>query len=305
MLSIRAAMAILFAWRQTVVSYGISAAVHAAVLVGLGMLVFNGGQRVDAVTNLDAEFRATSKQSEPLQFAQQSAVAVDVVHSASLVHGSGGGWGGGNSSAIGAPAGLGLALKDLGGGQRASFGLPGATETQLRELGTKDNGQGASFFGTTASGEDFVFVVDISGSMSEGGRFRRAKAELKRSLDGLASSQRFYIIFFNNDAIPLPGPGLVNATAQNARDAMRWVNSIQPDGDTYPLSALMMALRLEPDAIFLLSDGQFDPEVVYLVSQERTGDPIPIHTIALVSRIGEPVMRALSKVTGGSFRFVH
>jgi len=305
MLSIRSQLTILFAWRQALLAYGISAVVHAAALVGLGMLVTHIGQRMNSAPGLDAEFRSLSKGAEPLLFAQRSATAVEVVHSTGLVHGTGGGSGGGTGLGSGVPAGLGIALKDLGGGRPAPFGLLGATAAQLREIGTKDYGQGATFFGSTAGGEDFVFVVDISGSMSEGGRFRRAKAELKRSLDGLSSSQRFYIIFFNNDAIPLPGTELYSATAKNTHDAMRWANSIHPDGDTYPLSSLMMALRLDPDAIFLLSDGQFDPEVVYLIAQQRTGNPIPIHTIALVSRVGEPVMKALSKVTGGTFRFVH
>jgi hypothetical protein len=305
MLSIRSWLTIAFAWRQALLAYGISAVVHAVALVALGLLVIHIGQRLSPVVGLDAEFRTTSKRAEPLLFAQRSSTAVDVVHSAGLVHGSGGGSGGGIGAGGGVPAGLGLALKDIGGGHPRPFGLLGATEAQLRELGTKDYGQGASFFGATATGEDFVFVVDISGSMSEGGRFRRAKAELKRSLDGLASSQRFFIIFFNSGAIPLPGRELFNATAKNTHDAMRWVNSIYPDGDTNPLSALMMALELDPDAVFLLSDGQFDPEVVYIIAQQRTGNPIPIHTIALVSRVGEPVMKALSKATGGTFRFVH
>ena len=154
--------------------------------------------------------------------------------------------------------------------RRQPFGLLGATEAQLREIGTKNYGNGASFFGTTAGGDDFVFVVDISGSMGQDGRFRRAKAELKRSLDGLASSQRFYIIFFNNDAIPLPGPGLVNATAKNTHDAMRWVNSIQPDGDTYPLSSLMMSLAAGSRCDLSALRWPVRSGNVYLVSQERS-----------------------------------
>lgn len=305
MLSIRPWLAIFIAWRRPLAAYGISVVVHAAVLVGLGMMVLEAGHGSSTAPGLDAEFRAPIGQAQAQAWlvAQRSATSLDVVHSTGLVHGAGGGFGGGVG--IGLPAGVGIALTDIGGGRRSGFGLIGATDSQLREVGTYEHGPSASFFGTTAGGENFVFVLDISGSMSEGGRFRRAKYELKRSLENLSSSQQFFVIFFNNDAIPLPGPGLMSATAKNTHDAMRWVNTIHPDGDTFPMTALMMALRLEPDAIFLLSDGQFDPEVVYVVQQLRSGNQIPIHTIALVSRVGEPVMKALSQVTGGTFRFVH
>ncbi|HEY5314904.1 MAG TPA: VWA domain-containing protein [Pirellulales bacterium] len=303
MLSVRSWLTVLGAWRRPLTAYGVSVAVHAAALVGLGLMVLHTGQRASAVASLDAEFRARPEQTQPWLVAQRSPTSVEVVRSAGLVHGSDGGIGGGVG--IGLPVGVGIALKDIGGGRSTSFGLAGATEAQLRDKGAQEHGPSANFFGTTAGGHNFVFVVDISGSMNEGGRFRRAKYALKKTLEELTSSQQFSIIFFSNDAVPLPGPGLISATAQNTRSAMRWVNTIHPDGDTFPMTALMMALRLEPDAIFLLSDGQFDPEVVYVVSQLRKDNPIPIHTIAMVSRVGEPVMKALSHITGGTFRFVH
>ena len=39
------------------------------------------------------------------------------------------------------------------------------------------------------------------------------------------------------------------------------------------MTALMMAMRLDPDVIFLLSDGQFDPEVVHVISQMAAETP--------------------------------
>lgn len=307
-------LSILIAWRRPLTAYCISTVVHGALLVGLGMMVVHASSHT-AVPTLEAEFRTTADQPTAwVEAPPQSPATLDVVHSsgtvhssviqtAGVVHGPSGGWGF-SAGGIGVARGWSAKPSEVGSGSQG-FGLAGASESQLRELSTAEHGPSATFFGTMAGGEKFVFVLDISGSMNEGGRFRRAKYELKKTLESLTSSQQFYIIFFNNDAIPLPGPGLVPATAKNTHDAMKWVNGIYPVGDTFPMTALTMALRLDPDAIFLLSDGQFDPEVVYVVSQlNGTSHPIPVHTIALVSRIGEPVMKALSKATGGTFRFV-
>src|SRR5581483_10095452 len=141
-----------------------------------------------------------------------------------------------------------------------------------------------------------VFVVDISGSMNEDGRFRRCKAELRRSIQALAGTQKYYVVFFSDGALPMNSKELLPAITMNTSATIRWMNSLQPDGNTNPLPALEIALDLKPDAIFLLSDGQFDPVIMQYLGQQGTGKMIPIHTIAFVSRIGEPVMQAISRM---------
>lgn len=161
----------------------------------------------------------------------------------------------------------------------------------------------ADFYGIEARGDEFVFVVDMSGSMT-GSRFRRARGELRRSIEALDPSQRFFIIFFNHGAYPMPAPGLLEPSERNLRDTVRWIKQVECQGYTNPLPALLDALDLGPDAIFLLTDGEFDPQVALAIRQARTGDTIPIHTIAFTSRAGEPMLRAISETTGGTYRFV-
>jgi len=161
----------------------------------------------------------------------------------------------------------------------------------------------ASFYGIDADGNDFVFVVDMSGSMS-GTRFRRAKSELQRSIAALAPTQRYFIIFFSDDAYPMPAEDLIEANEENLLATRRWLKQAACQGGTHPLPALLDAISLGPDAIFLLSDGKFDPATVTQVAAAEPARPIPIHTVGFASREGEPMLRAISEATGGSYRYV-
>lgn len=161
----------------------------------------------------------------------------------------------------------------------------------------------ANFYGIEANGNDFVFVVDLSGSM-HGARFRRARGEVSRSIESLEAPQRYFVIFFSDQEWPMPARDLLEATEENLKATRRWVKLAQCQGGTNPLPALLHALDLRPDAIFLLSDGRFDPGAALDIQQAQLSPPIPIHTIGFASRAGEPMLRAISESCGGTYRFV-
>lgn len=163
----------------------------------------------------------------------------------------------------------------------------------------------ATFFGIRAKGKKFVFVVDCSGSMSADGRLLRAQDELIRSLMGLGYDQEFYIVFFNHLVFPMPGNKLVAANGKNLRDTTEWIRHSLPIGGTVPWPGLAIGLDLKPDAIFLMTDGEFSPDAVdRLAVRGATGDRIPIHTIAFASRAGEELLMAIARFTKGTYRFV-
>ena len=164
-------------------------------------------------------------------------------------------------------------------------------------------GNSANFYGIEANGADFVFVVDMSGSMS-GSRFRRAQNELRRSIESLSPTQRYFVIFFSDNAWPMPGREMIEATPENLKDTRSWLKQAACQGGTNPLPALLAAINLDPDAVFLLSDGKFDPQTVMQVKTAETYPAIPIHTIGFASRAGEPMLKAISEITGGAYRFV-
>jgi hypothetical protein len=167
--------------------------------------------------------------------------------------------------------------------------------------------QGASkFFGVSGYGNSFVYVVDCSGSMKESGKLERAKYELLQSIDQLSEDQKYFVIFYNHDAIPMDGKAPIDATEDNFARTRRWVDLVGANGGTNPLPALLAALSLRPDAIYFLSDGLFDGNTITQVRTiNRRKGRIPIHSIAFVSRENLGLMRSIARDSGGEFRFVN
>ncbi len=116
-------------------------------------------------------------------------------------------------------------------------------------------------FGLEARGNRFVYVFDRSASMAEpaGRPLARAKEELLRSIERLGDVQQFYVIFYNDrmhlfTAAAARGR-LVFGTDENKRSARRFIDAVQAAGGTRHAEPLLAALRLGPDAVFMLTDG--------------------------------------------------
>jgi hypothetical protein len=143
-----------------------------------------------------------------------------------------------------------------------------------------------SMFGVRAEGSKFVYVLDRSGSMggSGGKALAAAKAELLRSIEKLDRVQQFQIIFYNERPRifnPTGQPGrLAFGTEQNKTSVRRFIDSILADGGTAHEDALVTAVRLRPDVIFLLTDAD-DPKLTSrdLDRIDRLGPGVVIHAI--------------------------
>jgi hypothetical protein len=183
-------------------------------------------------------------------------------------------------------------------------------------LGGSSAGDGAAglaateFFGIGGYGQTFVYVVDASDSMNENGKFDQARYELLHSIEQLASDQRYFVIFFNDAAFPMDAPEPVMATEDERAKTAEWVHAMPAQNGTNPLPALLYALSLRPDAIFFLSDGQFDPRTIAILRvrnrpTKRVGHrQIPIHTIAFVDHSTVGLMRSIARDSNGDHRFV-
>jgi len=171
----------------------------------------------------------------------------------------------------------------------------------------------ASFFGAEAEGNRFVFVIDSSGSM-RGTRWQALCVELIRALQSLSPDQEFFVISFDASAHPMFGTAppkgeFLAATSKNVRRVQNWIRSIEHGRNTFPSSAVGMALRLKPDAIFLLSDGEIgDNTIADLETWNQVeGDDgysktlVPIHTVLLHSQVGYFTLERIANENSGTF----
>jgi hypothetical protein len=174
-------------------------------------------------------------------------------------------------------------------------------------------GGAASFFGVEAKGTRFAYVVDISGSMEVGigtsnlTRIAVLQRELGRSVVALSENSRFFVALFSTHSQAMGGK--LEWTAANEPGkawARRTISQIQAGGGTEPLPAFRMvfALRPRPDAIYFMTDGEFDYDVPRQIALMNADLRIPIHTICFDSTEGEALMRKIAKESGGTYTYV-
>jgi hypothetical protein len=197
------------------------------------------------------------------------------------------------------------AAVDIEGGSLEG-GAAGSVQGHWGSLSADEGGaggHGVRFFDIEARGGRFIYVVDRSGSMM-GKRLQDTKAELIRSVQSLAQTMEFFIIFYDNSHEPMPATGLVKATGPNKSRYLAWVEAMDCRNGTDPRQAMLTALALKPDAIWLLSDGQFHEQACDVIRAANPNAGIPIHTIAFHSEIGQSVLARIARENRGHYRFV-
>lgn len=209
---------------------------------------------------------------------------------------------------------LAIEVGSIATGQNAAK-LKSATGPRKGRSGTgrgtgQGTGAGQPFFEIPRPGESIVFIVDNSRSMNHPHdsefktRFRRVKAELIQCIAQMPADGRFSVIFFSREVYPLPAPGLRSADPATKDAALRWVGAMESGGSpTDPRQAVALGLRLQPDRIYFLTDGEFERGAnlaLIKLRQERTA----IDTFAFGERLGEDVLRQLAEHNRGRYTFV-
>jgi hypothetical protein len=184
----------------------------------------------------------------------------------------------------------------------------------------------ASFFGLTGEGSKFVYVFDRSESMNSTlTRYSEemligsitpliaAKAELVRSMKALSSRHQFQMVFYNHEPWLFSDDHydreLFAATLENKRRAEKFVTSLVATGFTNHLGALDMAIDLDPDVIFLMTDAQakddLHPSVVRRMYKycQRKGIVINIAHFSTMPR-SHCTLIPLAEKTGGQHIFI-
>ena len=166
---------------------------------------------------------------------------------------------------------------------------------------------GPEFFGLGRSARNartVVYVVDRSGSMLD--TFIHVKDELRRSISKLRRSQKFHVIFFNAGP-PLENPPGRPVSAINAHKEQffTFMERVVPRGQTHPEAALRRAIGLEPDLIYLLSDGDSFPSgLLHHLDEWNRDRRVRIYTIAYLSHMGRAVLEQIAREHNGEFTFV-
>jgi hypothetical protein len=171
----------------------------------------------------------------------------------------------------------------------------------------------ASFFGLSAKGNRFVFVIDSSTSMW-GPRWIDVRKELVSSVRKLQPGQYFFVVCFDVTSISMFGAensqkDFASADEANFRKLEYWLSQHTLGPGTKATSSLMEGLRLRPDAIFLLTDGEFQDDVLRILrmnnkNRSKKKPKIPVNTIGFHSQIGAPVLTQIASENNGKFKYV-
>jgi hypothetical protein len=76
---------------------------------------------------------------------------------------------------------------------------------------------------------------------------------------------------------------------------------IEPDGGTDPRSAMGLALGYRPDAVFLLSDGEFPDDTAAWIAR-RNPRKVPVHCVDLSGGVGGDQLQKIARESGGQYR---
>ncbi len=209
-----------------------------------------------------------------------------------------------------------LMSADVGGDESSSFGdvsdvgtVSGGGDigSSGSGLGGGGGGSGAGFFGVEARGSRFAFIVDVSGSMAEGEKMPTLRRELISSIMEMRDGTSFVVVPFSSGSFPLGGKvQWRDSTPSSKKWAKGAIEILTPDGGTDPSASFqeVLVMRPRPDAIYFMTDGEFDASVADLIKDMSKSVKTPIHCLCFVSAASEELMKKIAKESGGTYHFI-
>jgi hypothetical protein len=195
--------------------------------------------------------------------------------------------GSGTGVGVGTGAGVGSGDGD-GSGVLAPFGIPGGGV-----------GSRVGFIKSRDTAKKVAYVCDASGSMLD--MFDSLRVEIRKSVDGLRPTQSFNVVFFQeNQYLSADKSSLLMATPQNKQKSLDFLGNVVPRGTTDPIPALDAVAKMEPELVWLLTDGDFSGpgnEKVVEYCKTKFGTKTKINTIAFISKDSKDNPQDLAFVT--------
>jgi len=154
---------------------------------------------------------------------------------------------------------------------------------------------------------ELVFVLDVSGSMS-GTSIKQAKSALRLALERLKPSDKFNIIWFNNEARKIFNNSR-QANEYNIRYAKQFVDSLNADGGTEMLTALKLALGIAADDLYLrqvifITDGNISNERDLFEYIKSNLAESRLFTVGIGSAPNSFFMKRAARAGRGTYTFI-
>jgi len=167
------------------------------------------------------------------------------------------------------------------------------------------------FGGPATAGRSFVFLIDRSKSMTAQGMnaIEIARRELRSALAALTPEHRFQIIAYNFKTLFVNERMMLPATEENKQQADRFLAELGGFGATQHEMALQTAIQLQPDVIYLLTDGG-DPylnDAQLARIRQRAAGRVVIHCVQFVADappVSNPFLERLAEQNRGTYRVV-
>lgn len=187
-------------------------------------------------------------------------------------------------------------------------GLPGSVDViSHKEVGNK---RGTFMLAVTpgddlkkiTEGRDWVFVLDISGSMK--GKFATLAEGVSEGLRKLTPKDRFRIVYFNDKSSG--NSSFKNATKANINQALSELGAVQPNGGTNLYAGMAHGLRsLDADrsaGIVLVTDGVANVGETHKRAFIKMVDKqdIRLSTLVMGNNANRPLLKAISYASGGT-----
>ena len=198
--------------------------------------------------------------------------------------------------------------KDLVVYWRHQAGLPGSVDMVTYRAEGSNKG---SFMLTLTPGDDlkpvtegsdWVFVLDISGSMS--GKYATLADGVQRALSKMRANDRFRIVLFNSSSRELTS-GYVNATVENIKYYSQQLSSVNPGDGTDLYAGLKKGLNsIDADrtsAMILVTDGVAnvgETEQRKFIELLQKKD-IRLFTFIMGNSANRPLLESMTKASNG------
>lgn len=212
-----------------------------------------------------------------------------------------------------------LLAKDKDGEQdmplpkRMGLQAPKTGASYVREMRLKPS----HYYGIDIYAKRLLFVIDRSGSMKHvvygRTRLERAQGELIAAVNGLDEQVEFGILVFD-EQVRAWRDNLVEATDENKRNAIRFVERLSAGSSTNTYAALRRSLDFDPqlEAIFILTDGKpttgqivDHPTILMDILRRNEVNNITINAIAVaVEPLMATFLQNLTEPSNGEFKEV-